>query len=185
MINFQSFHFFTALNPTNKEDVDFVATGNDTDLANLLGNLQAPITDQERFRAPSPEITLAQELATLEHNVIKPVDTYGTGMQKFYFTINRRSVFVAARCAHDENTLVHNGKIPEGHGKLLMTSVVATRALSWTDYDPDKHTPGAYLIWNLKETRQLNVSKYAPQRSQPSDYSGANEVERGRKKNTS
>ena len=51
------------------------------------------------------------------------------------------SVFVGARCAIDDQFLLHHKKVADGHSKVLITTVFARRANNGTGFNPDKHSP--------------------------------------------
>ena len=54
-----------------------------------------------------------------------------------------------------ENTdKVHNVPIKPGHQEFLISFVYIQRAELSKDFDVDKHCRGAYVVWELKETKK-------------------------------
>ena len=90
--------------------------------------------------------------------------------------LNDKVLFTAERCAHNRNTMVHNKPIPEGFGKFRIQSVMMRKAVPWMHYDPTKHVPNAYIVWKLKDTAPIRLSKYEPEKDEPMDYQGADVV---------
>ena len=96
-------------------------------------------------------ITLGALTVPSEENDSTDLST--NDQQKYYLRVNDKNFCIAQLQTHEENTVVHNHKIPEGHGKFLIISVFARRALSWDNYDPDIHCPGSYVIWDMMKTK--------------------------------
>lgn len=88
--------------------------------------------------------------------------------EKFHFTINKKKVFIGEKQPHVESTLVHNKVIPPHNkvilsfGKFKITTVLARRALGWTQYDPDVHW-SAHTIWDLNDVKKTESHKLSIQ----------------------
>ena len=67
--------------------------------------------------------------------------------------IDTKTLFIAKAIANSDK--VHNVPLKPGYQKFLISTVYIQRTELWEDFDAEKHCRGAYIAWNLKETKKL------------------------------